>query len=690
MSEKGRSDDDDDDELVPPRKDGDDKSIDIDQSSHSETPQNGPAANDESAALEVTWEYVGTAARLTSPPPSSASMPPAKSILRRHSAYGNDANSGEVVAEECEQDQKLPASVSVSQTDGSGSAPYAASSSDAPRRDSMLGVSYNGITAPLSGNEGPIGAAPSSADMSSAAARTTRRHSLLVVSYNGETTPLAGGTSASATTAGTTTRRHSMLGVAYNGMMAQLAGGGGGGTANENGNVQNPAPSATRRHSMLGVSYGAMTAPLSSNDGQAQDIPDPMPNPITTHRRLSMPKVQGSSHQPIANSASTAERRLSMPRAEIGAQSRETISRSSSLAHSSTSSVIDQTRRLSLTEIQDFLDDDDDDDESDDEVDLGGDGERMSMSNKAGRRLSMPRAEIGAQSRETIRSHSLTTLQIETRRLSLTEVQTYLDGDSSDEEDGMPQQENGASANVHANSGESTNNDDVSDSQPSSPPGHSRRHSIASASSRTSLPRSILRRHSSYGSNAPPEEQQYVRPDLIRLASLQQRTTSRADGHEEARRDRSTSIGSTGSSVSFSSVSVRSHSQTLGDHPCCRLGPPIALDWQHQDHQPVRVDDWEKHRVRDGGPNSEKMYIPPHFRRHVLEYRYGHSREETTEAARVARMARRRRSMTRTMLPMAGIEEAGETVAGFAKKVVKSGRQVTQRKKATRRCSSHF
>ena len=381
-----------------------------------------------------------------------------------------------------------------------------------------------------------------------------------------------------------------------------------------------------------------------------------------------------------------------MPRAEVGAQSRETISRSSSLAHSSTSSVIDQTRRPSLTEIQDFLDDDDDDDESDDEVDLGGDGERMSMpmSNKAGRRLSMPRAEIGAQSRETIRSHSLTTLQIETRRLSLTEVQNYLDGDSSDEEDGMPQ-ENGlsASANANASRGESTNSDDSSDSQPSSPPGHSRRHSMASASSRVSQPRSIFRRHSSYGNNEPSSEV-YVRPDLIRLASLQQQTASSSAGGNEVRRDRSTSIGSTGSSVSFSSVSVRSHSQTLGDHPCCRLGPPIALDWQHQDHQPVRVDDWEKHRIRDGGPNSEKMYIQPHFRRNVLEHRYGHTREETTEAARVARMARRRRSMTRTMLPLAGIEEARESVAGFAKKVVKGGRQVTQRKKATRRCSAHF
>ena len=490
-----------------------------------------------------------------------------------------------------------------------------------------------------------------------------------------------------------------MLGASYNGMAAELAGerGAGHGTT-----AQGPAPAgagARRRNSLLGVSYGGMTAPLSSEEGQARDgtttpadaAPSgPVSNPHQAYRRLSMPKAVGGGARSVSNSANgAAERRLSMPRAEIGTASRETISRSSSLAHSATSSVIDQTRRPSLTEIQDFLDDEDDEDESEDEVDLGGDGERMAMSSKAGRRLSMPRAEIGTSSRETIRSHSLTTMQIETRRLSLTEVQNYLDGDSSDDDDdGMHPK--GASAN--ANRGRSNSNDDAPNSQPLSPPSQSRRHSIASASSRASQPRSILRRHSSYGSNAPSEVPQYVRQDLIRRASLQQQTTSSttAGGNEILRRDRSTSIGSSGSSVSFSSVSVRSHSQTLGDHPCCHRGPPIALDWQYEDYRPILVDDWETYRVRDGGANSEKMYIPPHFRRNVLEYRYGHSREETTEAARVAKMARRRRSMTRTMQPLAGIVEAGETVAGFAKNVVKGGRQVTQRKKARRRDSAQF
>ena len=695
------------------------------------------STRDQTTEVTHSVTHVGTAARLTPPPPPSAvphvppsvsAAQPGRSILRRHSAYGNEASTNEKkaaddsessdisVVQEGENCNRKPAPTSAaSAASGSESLQVAAAATfppNLPRRRSMLGVSYNGETAPLSGgDDGPPAAVASRTE------RAIRRHSLLGVSYNGETAPLSRGTSprrhsiasvssASTSASGsvssrttTTPRRHSMLGVAYSGMATELAGrdastaNGGNGSIEESASWESTPRNVTRRHSMLGVAYGGMTAPLelSGDDGKAarHDAPsNPMSNPNRAHRRLSIPRT--------TQSRAEQQRRLSIPPAEVGSSSRETIgriSRSHSLAHSSTSSVIDQTqRRPSLTEIQDFLDDDDDDDDDNDdddddgnddddgEVDLGGDGERMPSYRKAERKLSMPRAEIGAQSRETIRSLSISTMQIETRRLSLTEVQDYLDGDSSsdEEEDGLrPEEENGARANSNANNSQS------------------RRHSIASVSSQVSQrPRSILRRHSAYGSDAPiADVPQYVRPDLIRLASLQQQTASPsvAEGNDEVRRHRSASISSAGSSVSFGSVSVRSHSQTLGDHPCCKLGPPMALDWKYQDHRPVRVDDWEKYRVREGGPNSEMMYIPPRHRRNVLEYRYGHSREETTEAARVARMARRRRSMTRTMLPMAGIEEAGETVAGFAKKVVKSGRQVvTKKKKANRRDSAHF
>ena len=365
------------------------------------------------------------------------------------------------------------------------------------------------------------------------------------------------------------------------------------------------------------------------------------------------------------------------------------------LGSSFTSSIIGQTeaRRASLTEIQKFLDADDEDHENNnDEEDTmkGTSGAERRLS----RRLSMPRAEIAPGSRETIQPRSQLP-DAETRRLSLTQVHNYLDGDSSNEEEdataSSSQQQQPAPTISRRHSIASVSSNPSRSSSASSPTASrrnstgsvssqqspSRRNTISSATtSQQSRPKSIIRRHSSYGNvGIPPEE---ASPTIQRANSEDQ----------VGRRDRSTSIGSASSSVSFSSVSVRSHSQTVGDHPCCRDGPPISLDWEYEEYRPIHVDDWERHRANTGGTlNSADLYITPYFRRNVLQHRYGHSRKETEEATRLAKAARRRRSMTRTMQPLAGIEEAGETLVGLAKKPF---HRLTKNGKASRRDSAHF
>jgi len=582
----------------------------------------------------------------------------------------------------------------------------------------MLGVTYSGMTAPLAGPDEPTSAAARSA--------TTRRHSMLGTATAARgTTPVVVGP---ATT--TSARRHSMLGAPP--LAAAAAGRVGGGhvpppaptaatrTLHSTTTPTAPTPATTRRNSMLGVSYGGMTAPLAdnipeepeANPSQEEDDDDGVGQ--DDEGRVALPDLLPSTNR--------AERRLSMPKAEIGPASRMTMQRSSSLVQASTSSIIRQTKRLSLTEIQQFMDSDNDDSEVEQEQEEQDDEEEGDNTRRTSeRRLSMPKAEIGARSRETIRSRSLTSAQIATRRLSLTEVQKYLDGDSSDDEDEDVAAGEGAPpltpsrrhsiGSVASHQSQPRNmtpptpsrrhsiasvSSHQSQSRSTTPPTPSHRHSIASGSSHQSQPKSVLRRHSSLGnSSIPSEEPRPTHLEFVRRASLQQTADSLGPPSttSQPRRDRSTSIGSTGSSVSFSSVSVRSHSQTLGDHPCCHEGPPIALDWEYDDHRPIPLDDWERYRVRSGATgssaNSSGMYIPPRFRRNVLLARYGHTQKETDEAIRLAKVARRRRSMTRTMLPMAGIEEAGETVAGLAKKI-KDGRRPTKRRKAIRRDSAHF
>ena len=553
------------------------------------------------------------------PQPSDLGPRSTKSILRRHSAYGsNDGSSGE----DTDMNDNLDRS-------STSVAEEPSATIRGTRRPSMLGVTYGGMTTPLAGPSSP-----------------SRRHTMLTASYSGTTAGI--GAEAGATT--------------------------------------------TRRHSMMGVSYGGITAPLA-----------PDPSSESGPHLLRAEEVEEASVDQDEDLPPRAERRLSMPRAEIAPKSRETIrSRSvttttaTHLGSSSTSSIIGQTeaRRASLTEIQKFLDDDDDDNENkDDEEDAmqGTSGAKRRLS----RRLSMPRAEIAPGSRETIRPRSHLP-DAETRRLSLTEVQNYLDGDSSDEEEDatasssqqqpaptISRRHSIVSVLSHPSRSSSASSPTASrrssTGSVSSQQSPSRRNTISSAtstSSQQSRPRSIIRRHSSYGNvGIPPEE-----PSS---------TIQRANSEDQVgRRDRSTSIGSASSSVSFSSVSVRSHSQTVGDHPCCHDGPPISLDWEYEDYRPIRVDDWERHRANTGGTlNSADLYITPYFRRNVLQHRYGHSRQETEEATRLAKAARRRRSMTRTMQPLAGIEEAGETLVGLAKKPF---HRLTKTGKASRRDSAHF
>ena len=43
----------------------------------------------------------------------------------------------------------------------------------------------------------------------------------------------------------------------------------------------------------------------------------------------------------------------------------------------------------------------------------------------------------------------------------------------------------------------------------------------------------------------------------------------------------------------FGTVLVRDYEIILGDHPCCAFGPPITIDWDYQEGEPLDVDSYE-------------------------------------------------------------------------------------------------
>jgi hypothetical protein len=78
-------------------------------------------------------------------------------------------------------------------------------------------------------------------------------------------------------------------------------------------------------------------------------------------------------------------------------------------------------------------------------------------------------------------------------------------------------------------------------------------------------------------------------------------TESRTQRQQENKISRSSSQNS--KRVSFSSsLEIRTHSLTLGDHPCCSA-LPIQLGWEYDDTELVNLDIYEQHKAFRGKVN---------------------------------------------------------------------------------------
>mmetsp|Transcript_332 Transcript_332/g.359 ORF Transcript_332/g.359 Transcript_332/m.359 type:complete len:178 (-) Transcript_332:140-673(-) len=70
--------------------------------------------------------------------------------------------------------------------------------------------------------------------------------------------------------------------------------------------------------------------------------------------------------------------------------------------------------------------------------------------------------------------------------------------------------------------------------------------------------------------------------------------------------------------VSFSSVSVREYERVVGDHPDCRVGPPLAMGWGFLDKPTTEIDVYEITKV----PKRRKK-LTASQRRKILNEQFG-------------------------------------------------------------------
>jgi hypothetical protein len=69
-------------------------------------------------------------------------------------------------------------------------------------------------------------------------------------------------------------------------------------------------------------------------------------------------------------------------------------------------------------------------------------------------------------------------------------------------------------------------------------------------------------------------------------------------------------------SVNFSTIEVRSHPMIMGDNPSVSSGPPVTIDWEHQDVELFDVSAYEESKPKKR--TKQEILIPAHLRESSL------------------------------------------------------------------------
>mmetsp|Transcript_34342 Transcript_34342/g.60334 ORF Transcript_34342/g.60334 Transcript_34342/m.60334 type:complete len:319 (-) Transcript_34342:70-1026(-) len=124
-------------------------------------------------------------------------------------------------------------------------------------------------------------------------------------------------------------------------------------------------------------------------------------------------------------------------------------------------------------------------------------------------------------------------------------------------------------------------------------------------------------------------------------------------------------------SISFGTVLVRDYDMTLGDHPCCGYGPPLTIDWNYLEYEPIDMNEYEFHHpprrtTREMGFN--------YYQRKRLLSDAGFTEEDFKLTKKELNRAKLNRSITRQVVsypPLLKVETAVESACRKFKRLIK-------------------
>jgi hypothetical protein len=75
--------------------------------------------------------------------------------------------------------------------------------------------------------------------------------------------------------------------------------------------------------------------------------------------------------------------------------------------------------------------------------------------------------------------------------------------------------------------------------------------------------------------------------------------------------------------VKFSTISIREYDRIVGDHPDCKVGPPITIGWEYGENAAQNLDEYESSRKR-----RKNLRLTSITRKNMLHNVFGISEEE--------------------------------------------------------------
>lgn len=113
--------------------------------------------------------------------------------------------------------------------------------------------------------------------------------------------------------------------------------------------------------------------------------------------------------------------------------------------------------------------------------------------------------------------------------------------------------------------------------------------------------------------------------------------------------------------VSFQGIEVRQYAITLGDHPNCRIGPPLTLGWEHISSTVSTVDVYEEERRRTRKRSIRRVLVSPADRNRLLRKGAGITSEQIDQACKEVQRISKQRKRTKSFRRWDPIEECFES-----------------------------